>query len=317
MIHPKYAALILMSLATTISYANDFGGQTANGCTYKVINGEYIYNCAAKQAPSSAPTPSAIAAAPPTMNFVIAPPTNQGQSVGNDNDAGLRSEKRYNKSSSSRRDRFYDATYIGVSAGSSTITSANAGSALGAGLSIGTNLDDFLGIELAYSYTKQDILLGLAGRSGGSSNATVLNSGLNAPTKDSSVTAHLLSAEIQFHLTDTYKRLRPYGGLGLGWKQSTLEETGSTQNYAYYGATNLNVGKASLSQSSLGAVGSLGTKFRFSDAWQGVVAFRYFLPASSQTASLKNASSGKLNLSDTDITDSSIYQLSGGLQYAF
>ncbi len=347
MISPKQKLTLIVLFAALLSataFADDLGGRTSNGCTYKVINGQYLYDCSGKapqQVAASAPAapaqaiaapspnssdymaqqaqamqaqqqqvPVQVVAPPPTLTFNVAPPADQSKAVANDESDSATSRYK-TKRNSYNRDRYYDATYVGASIGGNTITAANAGSSTGAGISIGTNLDDFLGIELGYSYTKVDTNLNLNSRSG-----TPI---ANAAATDSSLSAHLLSAEIQFHLTDTFKRLRPYAGLGLGWKHSTLTDNGSAATYAYGASSG-----GSLSQNSLGAIASLGTKFRFSDAWQAAVAFRYYLPVSNQNASLDTpvqnsaiVSGNRLSQADSNLTSSSLYQLVGGVQYSF
>lgn len=324
-----------------ISPASSFAGQTSNGCSYKVINGEYHYDCKNAPAPAApAPAPAtpipsqrvtdtpitSYSAAPmaapseravpsaniPTMNISIAPPV-QNQTINTTES----SSSSANTSQQNYRDEFLDATYVGVMVGGSTISGANAGSALGAGLTVGTNLDEYLGIEIAYAYTKQDLYLNLAARGAAT---TMSPYGSTFQTNDSAVNAHLLSAEIQFHLTDSFKRLRPYAGLGLGWKQSTLSEKNSAPSNNYngynYGMNSVTQESGTLSQSSIGALASLGTKFRFSKNLQGLIAMRYFLPVSSQAAT-RSGAVNHFNSGDSDITSSSLYQIVGGVQYAF
>ena len=55
------SSLIFLSLVVLSTQAFAAGsGSTANGCTYKVVNGEYYYDCEAKKPSPYAPVPSAI-----------------------------------------------------------------------------------------------------------------------------------------------------------------------------------------------------------------------------------------------------------------
>jgi opacity protein-like surface antigen len=304
----------------------EVAGKTADGCSYRVINGQYLTSCekkavvqdqvvVASAAPVAAPVTSydsvpvrqnptapvpsiqSTPQAPSTMNISIATP-NQGQQT-----------QSYRERREEQRDAYLDATYVGGGIGATTISATNAGGATGIGLALGTNLDDFLGVEIAYSYTKQDTNLNLQSRGAQSSVGTKISQ------NDSDLNSHLISAEVQAHLTDSFKRLRPYAGLGLGWKSSTLnEEALPTMLFAQ------STGGGSISQTSLGAVASAGTKFRLTQTLQLGIAFKYFLPLSRQNARLAEASGStgsRLNSSDAKLTGSSQHQFAGSLFYSF
>jgi opacity protein-like surface antigen len=226
------------------------------------------------------------------MNIAIAPPSQ------------AHAPMTYRERRDEQRDQFIDATYVGALLGSATISDPGAGSATGLGVVLGTSLDDFLGIEFGYSFTKMDTRLDLPSRAGTSSAQNPANS------TDSSLASHLVTAEFQAHLTDALKRLRPYAGLGLGWKSSTLQEELPPTYYAQ----NAN---ASLSQTALGPVASAGTKFRLTPTFQLGFSFRYFLPLSRQTARLSADGDTRLRLSDAKLTGSAQHQVSGGLLYSF
>lgn len=350
---------ILMALAsawmagTAALAATAPGGQTANGCSYKIINGKYFYSCDAKNPSPDAPTPSAVfqdtvpataaapavlttaapiaasaagqatavAAAPAapapaqTMKVVIAPPQTQNDSVRNDEEGAASQGKVV--SYKNARDQYFDNTYVGANLGSSSL-GAVSGGAFNLGLVLGTNIDENLGLEFGYTYAKQGINMNLAARGG---SAPVPSLYGNVSESDADVTNHMLLAEAQYHLTDAYKRLRPFGGFGLAWRKSTLEEKTSFDAYS------ANAG-GTLSQSSIGLTASIGSKFRLSDSLQANVLFRYFLPVSSSTATLSNnpqtqgymaptTSSTRLRSTDSEITSSSQYQILAGLQYLF
>lgn len=318
-----FILMIAVSPLLGTAFAQEITGKTANGCSYRIINGQYLTTCdeqkaaapeqpqMAAAAPAAAPVVTSYDAVPVRQNFAAPQPAVNAQpeparpAIPVQTSAIVVPQSTYQERRQEQRDQFVDATYVGGAIGSSTITESNAGSSTGFGVALGTNLDDFLGIELGYAYTNQDQNLGLAARAGSP----------QAPgASDASLRSHLISAEIQAHLTDIFKRLRPYAGLGLAWKSSTLEEEAQPALYPSYGLPNAKGG--SIEQTSLGAIASAGTKFRLTQTLQLGVAFRYFLPLSRQAARLSEGGT-RLTQADARLTGSSQHQFSGGLFYAF
>lgn len=304
---------IAVSQCTGLAFAQEITGKTADGCSYRIINGQYLTSCDQKTeppTPQAAPAPvvTSYDAVPVRQSFAapqpVSAPVSEPAPAATQSSAIVVPQSTYQDRRQEQRDQYVDATYVGGAIGSSTITESNAGSSTGFGVALGTNLDDFLGIELGYAYTNQDLNLGLAAR-GGAPQA--------AGTSDASLRSHLISAEIQGHLTDVFKRLRPYAGLGLAWKSSTLEEDAQPAFYPYSVQSTKG---GSIQQTSLGAIASAGTKFRLTQTLQLGVAFRYFLPLSRQNPTLGSAGT-RLTQADSRLTGSSQHQFSGGLFYAF
>ncbi|NUM88123.1 MAG: outer membrane beta-barrel protein [Bdellovibrionales bacterium] len=305
-------ALLVAALAGTSALAND-SGATANGCTYAIVNGNYTYSCQPAAEPAAAPTAAvAPTTAPAVMQISSEPPRNQSQVVRNDAPPPAPSPAS-TASFTAEKTPFSDSLYLGSNIGSVSVTESKSGSATGLGLSVSQNLDDFVGFELGYSYAKTNLNLGLAQREGQTPRSQ----------NDSSLANHLVSGEVQFHLTDTLKRLRPFAGVGLGWRASSLEEDA----YSGYGGSYGHSG-GSLSQNGVGLVGSLGAKIRLADRYQLSAGMRYFRPLSTQNATLStNAASNvygsttpaagtRLSPSDSALTSSSLLQIYGGFHVA-
>lgn len=322
-----FSAILALGLAST-AQANS--GRTADGCSYRIINGQYLTSCDQPKAAPVAQDAVMIAqaapivtsydsipmranslnrsapAAAPTLNINVAPPSQ-----------GRMAEEVYETRRQRERDKSVDATYVGAQVGSTNISKA--GSGTGVGVTVGSFIDDHFGFELGYSYAKQDVSLGLDSRGSGAVNAYSPN--------DAALKAHLISGEVQGYLTDTFKRLRPYLGFGLGWKSSSLSETAQSPNYGFegeWGKSSVGAGSSgsSLSQSSLGGLGTAGAKFRIGKAFQLGFSFRYFFPIARQESRLEQGPSsyyeeGRLTKEDDTLTGASQYQLLGGLQYAF
>jgi opacity protein-like surface antigen len=291
-------------------------GKTADGCTYRIINGQYLTSCDDKKPAAASASPS-LAAAPVTdygsvpvrsntMALPPPPPAAPPQPTATlaAPARALELDSTYDLRRRQERDKAVDTTYVGAHLGSTTIKEA--GADLGLGVTLGTYIDDHYGFELGYSYTKQDLNLGLDQRSGGELKGY--------SPRDAALSAHLISGEFQGYLTDTFKRLRPYLGLGLGWKSSTLGE----RNYEFGGSG------GSLSQSSLGGLSTAGAKLRLGKAMQLGFAFRYFFPLLRQDPRLEQpkslgfgAEETRLSRADDTLTGAAQYQILGGLQYAF
>jgi hypothetical protein len=325
-------ALFFTFLFSISGHAATLSGRTADGCTYKVINGQYLTSCPAQGAPKLAAQDqiTAPAAAPeavtdystvPVRHNALAPipsvqmqpsaPATMAIALEAPPTRSIVADDREEYARARARNRLLDKTYLGVLLGSNTVKAANAGGGLGYGLNLGTNIDENFGVEMAYSYAKQDLNLGLASRIPENTQPTP------SASNDANLASHLFSAELQGHLTDPLKRLRPYFGLGLGWKSSTLTET-SGQGYGT-AASN-----GSLHQTMLGGLGSAGTKLRLGHAVQLGFAFRYFFPIMRQSSGLEQPTAGynsapatRLSRADNALTGSSQYQLLGGVQYLF
>lgn len=310
-------ACLIGALAGAQALAQGPAGNTANGCTYAVINGNYTYSCepqAAQAASPKTPTmveqtqakmaPAPAAAEPaPVLQISSEPPRNQGQVVRNDDPAAT-TRTSVVRTTEDPSLPLHDPLYIGTSIGSFQVTESKSGAATGLGFSVSQNLDEFVGFDLGYSYAKNNLRLGLANRGGGSTSTN---------QSDATLANHLVTGEVQFHLSDTHKRLRPYAGLGLGWKNSSLDE--DLPSFQQSGG--------SLSQSSLGLVGSLGAKVRVADRYQIAAGLRYFRPISSQDATLSSGSangfttpSTRLTATDATLTASSVVLIFGGLSIA-
>ncbi len=268
----------LLSITVTLLFtlsaiADDTGGRTADGCTYKVINGQYLTSC-----PSRGSMPSR-RAAPMVRDQVhtanSAPVTDYGAVPMRYNSAAAAPSLRPQQhtfaanqpvpskdmeaasAQSGDRDTFkpylVDQTYVGLNAGSSSMSQSNAGSAFAFGLVLGTNLDETFGIELGYSYANQNLNLGLAGQ-GASTDPTLTGTGgvpgFSGTSTDSALSSNLFTAEMKANLTDPSKRLRPYLGAGLGWRSATLTENVDPTN---------NLSGGSLHQNALLGLGSVGT----------------------------------------------------------
>lgn len=330
------AALIFVAANTPQARAELVRGTTANGCSYQVINGEYRYNCPTNAktpiepiATTPAPAPTATpqvqniqTTAPQIMPVAIEAPQDQSQRVLGENSRRVHTIESENTFEAKPNNSKADSLYASAAIGSNTMTQASSNSTA-FGIGLGTDLDDFLGLEIGYSYSKQDMQMGLANRPG-----PAVPSNPYGSSTDSYLSSHLISAEVQYHLTELGHRLRPFVGGGLAWRSSTLAEDLSYQNsyqnnYAYGNtATSAMNQNGQLNQKSLGALASLGAKLRISDTVQIVGSFRYFLPLSRQdaviTSDANRSNSGThLLANDKDLTGSSQYQLLAGVQLFF
>lgn len=324
--------------------ADEMSGRTADGCTYKVINGQYLTSCPNRGRPApvatTAPSPnSSYAARPAPVTDYGAVPVRRNSAASAPSLPPMQHNGSSNVVSSIEREssvrdaddfdgerrqhlrnNLLDQTYVGLVLGASNMKESNAGSSTGFGLDIGTNIDDTFGVELGYTYARQDLNLGLASR-GSSVDTSQSNNGYMNPVRsaDSTLSSNLFTIEGQAHLTDPVKRLRPYLGAGFGWRSATL-----TENADQYGA----LAGSSLHQSALGGLATAGTKLRLGKNVNLGFAFRYFLPLARQDARLEQPvaassygaqapSQSHLSASDDLLTGSSQYQILGGVQYAF
>ncbi|MGZ6286829.1 MAG: outer membrane beta-barrel protein [Bdellovibrionota bacterium] len=353
---------LLMGLALTTSLSSAFAasGKTADGCSYQIVNGQYLTTCAKTKATSSDQVASAAAAPqaapqaaapaptsydsvpmryepsaphpsvtqtslqPETMNVQIATP--QNKLVGQKDDREDRddfSNNNWERGRSRQHQELIDSTYVGAFLGASTMSSVSAGSALGVGLNVGTNIDDNFGFELGYSYSSQDLNLNLDSRASADPLAT--STAGYAHQNDATLRSHLFSGEFQGHFTDSFKRLRPYLGAGLGWKASSVEENTISNSYGPAATSG-----GTLSQNTLGGIASAGVKFRISNAFNFGAAFKYFMPILHQNSKLEQPQSNysgygvyptaaetRLTKADDALTGSGQYQILGGLQYLF
>ncbi len=338
---------IVLAAFSGSAQAATLTGKTADGCSYKIINGQYLTSCPGKGAEpaplaqdeirvnagrpvgsygevpvrrnSGAAAPSLPPRQAPAM---AAPAPSVTSSIENESyEAGstVNDERRERL-----KNRLLDKTYAGLQLGASNMKNSNTGAAVGFGLNLGTNIDDHFGVELGWSYAKQNLRLGLASR------GSNVDQGVPATSQsDAALSSHLLTGEFQAHLTDPLKRLRPYFGAGLGWRSATLKETSNAIPGEQQGLSP--VGGGSLHQSAFGGLATAGTKLRLSKAFQLGFAFRYFFPLVRQDARLEQpaspaysgeegqTSSGETKLSKGDdaLTGSSQYQVVGGVSYAF
>lgn len=344
------ASLIALSLAALPALAQGAtSGRTADGCTYKILNGQYLTDCSKKDAPAAAPAAipaeaapasapsfvtsygdvpvrsnplapapsvqtittsvSAAPSAPSTMNVTLAPPSQNTLVVDLEDSRHRR-----------RVDKLIEQPYVGVLVGATTISASNKGASTGLGVNVGTLLDEHFGVELGYNYARQGLNLGLDQRSP-EAGAGVLNAYRNRD--DANLKAHLLSLEAQGYLTGALRRFRPFLGLGLGWKSSTLSEV-ATQDQRSFGYT---PGTSSLTQTSVGGLGTAGAKLRVGKDLAVAFSFRYFFPFARQSARLEQPAYygipgddpevARITKADDGLTGSSQYQISGGLQYSF
>lgn len=343
----KIFSLSMGFLAATaaLSPALAASGKTADGCSYQIINGKYLTTCGKQQAAAPAPVVVASATAQePVSNYGAVPvrsqpdaprpvviqqqrsidpqylPQSQEVRSLDPENRFVEKEESWERKRARTHQELLDSTYVGATLGSATLTSVSAGSALGLGVVVGTNIDDNFGFELGYAYSSQDLNLRLDSRA--SADPTPVSSGYgSAGRNDATLRSHLISGEFQGHFTDSYKRLRPYLGAGLGWKASTLEENGLNNTYGSAQSA------GSLSQSTLGALASAGVKFRISQAFNFGASFRYFMPVLRQDSKLEAARSNygaygiypesRLTKADDALTGSGQYQILGGIQYLF
>ena len=342
-------ALAAATIFTTAALAST-AGKTADGCSYKIINGQYLTSCPNK--PNS-DAGTAIVAAPVAQDSVR---VNAGRPIGSYGDVPVRhnpaavapelppqqpvnvprgqvssafepnprSESSLEDLHEEKRDalktRMLDKTYAGLTLGASNMKESNSGSTVGLGLSLGTNIDDHFGVELGWGYANQKLNLGLASRGGNVDQQAFPTQ----PGSDASLSTHLFTGEVQAHLTDPLKRLRPYIGAGLGWRAAKLSETRNVAPNQELGY-NANLPGGSLHQSTFGALATAGSKLRIAKAFHLGFAFRYFLPISRQDPRLEQPASSypgaggetKLSQADEILTGSAQYQVLGGVQYAF
>ena len=373
-------ALALLIVLYPTRGATQSSGKTANGCTYEVVNGKYYYNCPeAKAADVAAPASAApatvavaIAEAPPAAAQAISAPNSSYYPQEPKGPAEVvsptlpRNSREYStlrgkanpfpvdpRAEDGPEASFGEMTYAGISLGSTNFlnTETLKGATTAYGVQVGTNVNEYLGIELGYSYAKTEAYLGLEQRSNGrvvtpftrarQASAAGQAGDPNPPLEnvDTTLTAHLINMEGQFHLTKAKARFRPYAGVGLGYKASNLQENfpvGTT------GAAN-----ASVAQGSLGATAGIGAKFRVSESIQVAAAFRFFIPVSTSepewstqptpprsagpgaaanaqggdpSAAAQYNNSRAQNLyqgSDTKLTSSALSQIAATVQYIF
>jgi hypothetical protein len=324
------AATLTLGFTATAALASS--GKTADGCTYKVINGQYLTSCdptpqaASDQVVVASAAPAVVASAPVTSYGAVpmranpdalvpsvqtVAPQTMTVSLSTAVQSSLVIEEAVEPQES-----FKDYTYVGANLSSTSIKEG--GSSTGLGATIGANLDEYFGVELGYNYTSQGLNLGLDTRGN--------TLGDTYPAReDSALKSHLITAEFQGYATNSNRRFRPYLGLGMGVKLSSLKEKtlGSGNNYGYYGNE---TPTGTLSQTSFGGIGSAGAKVRVGKAFQVGVAFRYFFPLLRQESSLRQQRSTygeyasaqtRLTKADEALTGASQYQLQGGLEYSF
>lgn len=321
--------ILLAILALFPITAKALTGRTADGCTYKVINGQYFTNCDAKKsaeksatvpaselnngdikAEATATAPSSYGEVPmrgngaPTHTIAVPAPKTYS-SVEPEQEKAPVIREDYTTERKRKVDTLQDSAYVGVHMGS--FSQGDAGSSTGFGINLGTPVDSHYGFELGYGYTSTGIQLGNAG-SGTTTNYS--------SRSDASLKSHLFTGELHAYLTDTLARFRPYVGAGLGYKSSTLKEKQSADEF---GITRM----GSLSQTSIGLLGSGGLRFRVADTFQIAAGIKYFLPVSRSDARLETGrgeygnTPTKLSAADDTFTGSGMFQILGGIQYHF
>lgn len=317
-----------LAFGFTVTAAWAASGKTADGCTYKVINGQYLTSCDPKpQASDQVVTVAAAPAAAPVTSYgtvpmrsnpdalvpsvqAVAAPQTMTVNLSSPMQSSLVKEEVVEKQES-----FKDYTYVGANLNSTSIKEGRSSTGLGA--TIGANLDEHFGVELGYNYTSQGLNLGLDTR------GNTLGDSYPA-REDSTLKSHLITTEFQGYATNSNRRFRPYLGLGAGVKISSLKEKslGNGSSYGYYGETP----NGSLSQTSFGGIGSAGAKVRVGKDFNVGVAFRYFFPIIRQESRLDRGNAmvnayttpqTRLTKADDELTGASQYQLQGGVEYSF
>lgn len=295
-------------------------GTTANGCTYRIINGKYFVNCPnqkqANGAPAAAPNTAVRGTFKPTNLPAANSPANRGavvpaqppQSYSNVGSipAGQQMEsptlpknqqnvpvlgtqfpgdpQGVEEAEGKDPAKFGNLVYGGIVLGRTNFIDTDNldGDSTGFGVEFGTNLTEHIGIALGYSFQKVDLFLGLEDRSGGAV-ITPFTKAKNKPTgtitqvpltnEDSTLIAHIISAEAQLHLTNARAAFRPFAGLGLGYKISSIEEN--------FPAGTDGASNSSMQQNAFGLTAGVGSKYRLSKAIQLGASFRFFIPVSS------------------------------------
>lgn len=369
-------AMAALFPVTSLANAPSSQGKTANGCTYKIINGEYYVNCPDKvntrsAGPSRSPanpdaptvaTPSYPSAAPGTL----APNT---QTTSDYNAIATKPGKEMESPSLPKSAasvpvvdpqfpgdpqgvvqagdpaQFGNFVYGGVVLGRSNFIDTDnlEGASTGFGVEFGTNVTEHIGLALGYSFQQTELFLGLEDRSGGAV-LTPFTKAKNKPVgqvtnvpltnEDSTLTAHIISAETQLHLTRAKALFRPFAALGIGYKVSTLEED--------FPAGTDGASNSSMKQNSFGMTAGVGSKYKISDNFQLGAAFRFFIPVASteplwstkprrpegaenrvfanEAERQKFLNARNLNLfdnSDTKLTESALSQLYLSVNYLF
>ncbi|RZA08296.1 MAG: porin family protein, partial [Proteobacteria bacterium] len=310
------AGILGFAIFASAAHGAGVTGRTADGCSYRILNGQYLTDCSAKKKKEEAPpadaqaegTPAASAevvsepigsygdvpvrqnpyapipstiqveaapTAPPIPNTVRVPLRAAPGSSAMALTAYESTIRDFEETRRQRRiDRAVERPYVGVLAGATTISNTETGSATGVGLTVGTLLDEYFGVELGYSYAKQGLNLGLPGPTGGL---------LAAPgADDASLSAHLFTLEAQGYITSAIRPFRPFLGLGLGFKSSQLTELARENSVGNYAGRD-----STLSQTSVGGSASAGAKLRVAKDISLSLAFRYFFPFARQGARLE------------------------------
>lgn len=317
---------ILIGAIIVMASTSHAAGTTANGCSYKVINGKYHYNCEAKSPsvqtsvpgyyrdnkPAEVVSPS-LARATSTVEPTVTPArmantsTSQYQGPGDDW-------------------LFLDKVFVGGQIGGLGLTtgegSANTATSFGVGLS--ADLNHNFGFELSYTYAGFELFMGLMNRSPEVQPSPF--GGITTVTKDAEMVSHHVVAEGQYFLTSSRNKFRPFAGAGIFWRRSTIEETLPANTI---GATN-----SEFSQTSFGIPLSAGLQVYFNRTIRLNTQFRYLQPIFTSDAQIDYNQSGTgasagvaafnqpqvltlFNENDEDITGSAAYQLSATLQFSF
>lgn len=279
---------IVATLAMLLAAVSSQAGTTANGCTYQVINGKYVYSCASSETDSSASAPAAVAPAPqPTGTYPNAQKGMPTTSVASDTLPVGGTVMVLEKEATGEHRRHSgnvpgSQLYLGGGLGGSNFRfgEGNATGGTAFALQLGGNASENIGIELGYSYQSIGLYMGLDRRAGG----TIItpgsrNTGLVTTTPqqqssytDASMSAHLLTLEAQFLFTDTEAVIRPFVGGGFAYKYSRLQED--------FPAGTIGNSGGSIEQNAFGMTATAGLKGRLGKNFQLAGVYRFLFPIS-------------------------------------
>jgi hypothetical protein len=345
--------LLLTGLTLLFSLSaltEDTNGRTADGCTYKVINGQYLTSCPKRgEALAARDSVHTVAAAPQPVtnydsipvhhNYAAAapqlPPQQPSVSYGVssiERDNGVASD--YDARDDIKRERLHaklvDQTYVGLQIGASNVKESNAGSATGFGLEIGTNVDDTFGFEFGYSYSKQNLNLNLSSRD---SNDPFASSAL--ATSDGSVnsTSSIVNSQGSTNGTvaatgsDSTLSTNLFRGEVLAHLTDSVKRlrpyvgaglgwrTATLQENSSSSIYGSSLAGGSLHQNVLGGIASAGTKLRIAKSVSLSFAFDYYLPISRASARLEQPVTAMNETASSSRLTSSDSILTGSSQY--
>lgn len=319
-------ALLLLSLSPISLLAA--AGRTADGCTYKVINGQYLTDCSQRadeikvRAPApeeasetvvtteaSRPVPTSYDEVPvrekttsnelrstPSAPAIMPVPVSQPQ---NYNQEKTPREKAITaavvKNSDVDLDDIGDNIDFGF--GDQIYFGAMAGSTSfkdspsgsTLGLSLGVGSNIDRNFSVELGYSYAKQGLNLGLASRKGGAINPYPVGSGVYSpNDASLSSNLLSLDFQWNFLGIANSFRPFFGFGLGWKSSTLQEIRSSQNMYSFSPNNAPVEEASLKQNSFGAIFSGGLKYRVNRNFLVVGSYRYFAPFARSAVAINN-----------------------------